>query len=231
VAPSTWIADVAKRSPLLGHCDVHLIPNGLDVTVFRPISKEAARETLGMSGDGPVVLFSSLDFGSRRKGAAYLRAAIDTLRKIAETPFRLVMVGSGASQWERPEGVSTTTFESINDDHMLAAVYSAADVFVHPALADNLPNGVLESMACGTPVVAFSVGGIPDAVRHMETGYLARYQDASDLANGINTILSDRNLHRHMAQRCRKVVEEEYSIDLQAQRFENLYTSLLQANA
>jgi glycosyltransferase involved in cell wall biosynthesis len=227
VAPSKWIADVAKRSPLLRHCTVHLIPNGLDVTVFRPTPKKAAREILGMSGEGPVILFSSLESGAHRKGGAYMRAAIEQLRAMTNKPFQLLIVGNGATKWELLPGVPMTAFEAINDDHMLATIYSSADVFVHPALADNLPNGVLESMACGTPVVAFAVGGLPDAVRPMETGYLARLQDATDLAKGIHLIISDTELQRRMAERCRVVAETEYSMDLQSRRFEDLYASLL----
>jgi glycosyltransferase involved in cell wall biosynthesis len=227
VAPSNWIADVAKRSPLLRHCAVHLIPNGLDITVFRPIPKKAAREILGITGNDPVILFSSLESGAHRKGGTYMRAAIEQLRAMTDKPFRLLIVGNGAKKWEPLPGVPMTAFEVINDDRILAEIYSSANVFVHPALADNLPNGVLESMACGTPVVAFAVGGVPDAVRSMETGYLARLQDATDLAKGIHLIISNVELQRHMAERCRAVVETEYSMELQARRFEDLYASLL----
>jgi len=110
----------------------------------------------------------------------------------------------------------------------MATIYSAADVFVLPTLAENLPNGVLESMSCGTPAVTFDVGGCREAVRHMETGYLAAYGDSGDLACGIKLLLNDRELHRRLAVRCREVAESEYSLELQAQRFLSLYRGIIE---
>jgi glycosyltransferase involved in cell wall biosynthesis len=105
-------------------------------------------------------------------------------------------------------------------------MYAAADVFVHPSLADNLPNGVLESLACGTPVAAFDVGGVPEAVRPGQTGYLARYKDAADLALGIGRMLDDAGLHAELSAMCRKIAETEYGMDLQTDLFEKLYADL-----
>mgnify|MGYP002384405588 CR=1 FL=1 len=117
--------------------------------------------------------------------------------------------------------------ETVKDDHLLAILYSAADLFVHPALADNLPNGVLESLACGTPVVAFDVGGVGEAVRPMETGYLARYKDAGDLSQGIQLLLDDPELRRRLRVRCREIAEAEYDMALQTERFEELYETVI----
>jgi glycosyltransferase involved in cell wall biosynthesis len=137
-----------------------------------------------------------------------------------------LVVGHGAREWDTTVSVPATTVETITDDQLLAVMYSAADVFVHPALADNLPNGVLESMACGTPVVAFDVGGVSDAVRPLETGYLARWKDAEDLAHGIERLLDDDDLRASMRTTCRTVAESEYGMDLQTDRFEALYAEL-----
>jgi len=125
--------------------------------------------------------------------------------------------------------VPVTAIDMVKDDYLLAALYSAADLFVHPALADNLPNGVLESLACGTPVVAFDVGGVGEAVRPMETGYLARCRDARDLAPGMACLLDDPDLRRQLGLRCREIAEAEYDMGLQAKRFEDLYQSVTHA--
>ena len=225
VAPSRWMAGLAAQSPLVGHWPRHIIPNGIDLELFRPISRTAAREIFGLPPDEPTVLFSSVETKAHRKGGTFLMEALNRLRSV-EKRFRLFVVGHGAREWERKVSVPVTAVETVKDDHLLAAMYSAADVFVHPALADNLPNGVLESLACGTPVVAFDVGGVSEAVRPMQTGYLARYKDIDDLAKGIGRILNDSGLRAYMSAACRTVAESEYNMHLQTDRFERLYSSL-----
>jgi glycosyltransferase involved in cell wall biosynthesis len=196
------------------------------LNVFRPISRAAAREVFGLPPEEPVVLFSSVETKAYRKGGTFLMEALNRLRGATKKPFRLLVVGHEAREWEKAAPVPVTAVESIKDDQLLAVMYSAADVFAHPALADNLPNGVLESLACGTPAVAFDVGGVSDAVRPMETGYLARYKDADDLAHGIGLILDDPDRRAHMSATCRLVAESDYDMNLQADRFETLYRNM-----
>ena len=227
VAPSRWIADLASKSPLVRHWPVKVIPNGLNLEVFRPISRSAAREVMGLPQDEDLVLFSSVETQAHRKGGTFVTEAVNRLKGKTRKPFRLLVVGNRAREWERIVSVPVTAIDTVKDDHLLAALYSAADLFVHPALADNLPNGVLESLACGTPVVAFDVGGVGEAVRLLETGYLARCRDTSDLAQGIARLLDDPDLRRRLGVRCREIAEAEYGIALQAKRFEGLYQSLI----
>ncbi|MEO8435094.1 MAG: glycosyltransferase family 4 protein [Pyrinomonadaceae bacterium] len=228
VAPSKWIRGLAAASPLLGRFDVKLIPNGLDTDVFRPLPREVARAQFGIPASAQVVLFSAHSILDKRKGAALIQEALERLAGPADSVKpTLVVVGFGAQQWISELPFEVMLLDHINSDDQLAALYSAADVFVLPTLAENLPNGVVESMACGTPAITFNVGGCPDAVRHMETGYLANYRDAEDLARGIKLILSDADLRRRLGQRSRQVVEAEYNIQLQAHRFKDLYQQLL----
>lgn len=227
VAPSRWIARLAEQSPLVGHWPVRVIPNGLNLNVFRPIDQASARAVLGLPQNEDLVLFSSVETQAYRKGGTFVAAAVDALKGKTRKPFRLVVVGNRASEWERVVNVPVTAIETVKDDHLLAILYSAADLFVHPALADNLPNGVLESLACGTPVVAFDVGGVGEAVRPMETGYLARHKDADDLSAGIRCLLDDTDLRRRLRARCREVAEAEYDMALQTQRFEELYQAVI----
>lgn len=227
VAPSQWIAGLAKQSALVRHWPVTVIPNGLDLTVFRPINRAAAREVLGLPQDEDLVLFSSVETQAYRKGGTFVTEAVNALKGKTRKPFRLLVVGNRACEWETAVNVPVTAIDTVKDDHLLATLYSAADLFVHPALADNLPNGVLESLACGTPVVAFNVGGVGEAVRTMETGYLARYKDTGDLSQGIQRLLDDPDLRRGLRIRCRKVAEAEYDMALQTQRFEELYETVI----
>jgi glycosyltransferase involved in cell wall biosynthesis len=182
---------------------------------------------LGLPQDEDLVLFSSVETQAYRKGGTFVTEAVNALKGKTRKPFRLLVVGNRAGEWETAVNVPVTAIGTVKDDHLLATLYSAADVFVHPALADNLPNGVLESLACGTPVVAFNVGGVGEAVRPMETGYLARDKDAGDLSEGIKCLLDDPDLRRRLRTRCREVAEAEYDMALQTQRFEELYKTVI----
>jgi glycosyltransferase involved in cell wall biosynthesis len=205
---------------------MHHIPNGLDTEVFRPFSKTVAREVLGLDPKEDVVLFSALDAGARRKGGQVLSEALEILRSRQGHSVRLLAVGNGAERWQNVVRMPVTPLPAVKDDRLLAVIYSAADLLVFPTLAENLPNGVIESMACGTPVVAFDVGGVSEAVRPMETGYLATRQDPADLACGISRLLKDSGLRERLGRRCREVAEAEYSLDLQARRFQELYQGI-----
>jgi glycosyltransferase involved in cell wall biosynthesis len=226
VAPSKWIADMAARSPLLHRFDVHLIPNGLDTEIFAPGPREEARRSLQIGPAERVIMFSAQLITDRRKGGHFIRAAIERLAA-SEGNLTVLIVGKGGEDAHLPRSVRKRVTGTIRDDRELATAYSAADVFVLPTLAENLPNGVLESMACGTPPVTFDVGGCPDAVRHMETGYLATYGDSEDLARGIKLLLTNRELRLRFGSRSREVALSEYSLDLQAKRFLSLYQEVL----
>ena len=115
----------------------------------------------------------------------------------------------------------------IADEETIRLCYGVADMFVFPSLADNLPLVLMESLACGTPMVAFDVGGVSDMVRHNETGYLARYRDSADLAHGITTLLENPDLSQTMSENCRAIAEKEYGIDLQVQRYLDLYQTVI----
>jgi glycosyltransferase involved in cell wall biosynthesis/2-polyprenyl-3-methyl-5-hydroxy-6-metoxy-1,4-benzoquinol methylase len=227
VAPSRWMASLVRESPLLGRFPIHVIPNGLDTEVFRPIPKTVAREVLGLKPDARVILFTGHSEEAPRKGASYFREAIERL--LGNLPFEVTLLVMGASGggWLDQVGCATRCVGTVTNDLLMSAIYSAADVFVLPTLADNSPNGVLEAMACGTPAAAFNVGGVPELVHHMETGYLAAYKDAADLARGIQLLLVDEGLRERLGRRCREVVDGEHSIELQARRFEALYRDIL----
>jgi glycosyltransferase involved in cell wall biosynthesis len=227
VAPSNWIADAARQSPLLGRFPVRLIPNGLDTETFRPREKAAARDALGVRRDARVILFSAHSVTDPRKGADYLERALAGMSATAGgRQVTLLVVGGKSREWGAGLPFETVHVGRVEDDVRLAEIYSAADLFVLPTLAENLPNGVLESMACATPTVTFDVGGCRDAVRHLETGYLAAYKDAEDLRRGIELLLSDEELRARLGRRSREVVEAEYTQELQARRFKSLYEEL-----
>ena len=227
VAPSHWIADLARQSPLLSRFPVHWIPNGLNTEIFKPISQQLAREVLGLDPSERIILFSAVETRDARKGGQLLSETLARLHAKTNLHCRILIVGSHASSWKDAFPFPVTPIETLKDDRTLSLVYSAADVLVYPTLAENLPNGVLESMACGTPVAAFRVGGVSDAVRSDETGYLAAYKDTQDLAEGLRAILENDSMRVRLSRNCRTIAEQEYGCDLQARRFEKLYSEIV----
>lgn len=189
VTPSHWLAQCVRESALMRDWPVSVIPNPIDTERWHPLEQTLARELLGLPNDVPLLLFGAIGGGQDpRKGFELLQAALQNLR--GEIPeLQLVVFGQ-----LRPKDPSDLGFPihytgHLHDDLSLRALYSAADAFVLPSRQDNLPNTGVESLACGTPVVAFDTCGLPDIVSHKETGYLAKAFDAEDLARGIHWVL------------------------------------------
>jgi glycosyltransferase involved in cell wall biosynthesis len=220
VAPSRWLEEIARESPLLGRFPVRRIANGLDLQVFRPHPRDEARRALGLDPERPVVLFSSLERNDRRKGGDVLAGALSSLDDL---DFQLAVLGPEASGLGR----EVAALGTIRDDERLALAYAAADVFVLPALAENLPNVAVESIACGTPVVASAVGGIPDAVRDGETGLLVPPARAPELAGAMRALLADDELRARLARQARAVAEAEFAAERESGEYAALYEELL----
>jgi len=159
----------------------------------------------------------------RRKGLPLLAEA---LREPIGDDILLISVGNGVPDLNIP--IPTKHMNNVDNDWGLSCIYSAADIFVCPSLQDNLPNTVMEAMACGTPVVAFDAGGIPDMVRPEITGLLASTGDTQALRAGIAHLHRDRTKRAAMGENSRTVALQEYSIEVQAHRYAQLYQAALQ---
>jgi glycosyltransferase involved in cell wall biosynthesis len=221
VVPSHWMDRLVRASPLLGRFDIRHIPTGIDTGVFRPGSQEEARKRLRLPLDQRIVFFAAAQINERRKG---LHLLAEALRRLEKPP--LLMVAGGGTV---VRGIETRYLGQLADENVLADAYRAADVFAVPTLADVLTQTAPESIACGTPCVAFDRGGVTDVVRHMETGYTARFGDADDLAQGLATLLGDQELLDRLGRRCREVAESEFPIELQVERYVALYEELVAA--
>jgi glycosyltransferase involved in cell wall biosynthesis len=223
ITPSCWLQNEVKRSSLLARFPCSVIPNALDTQVFAPRDQRVAREVLGVPLDAKVVLFIADGVHDPRKGFDLLAQALAGVRP--QSKMFLLSLGPGYPPDLR--NIPHVHVESIRDDRVLSYVYSAADVFVIPSLQENLPNTALESIACGTPVVGFAVGGIPDIVRPGLTGILAAPHDALDLRRAIIDLLANSGRHKEMAENCRRVAIEEYALEVQARRYLSVYQELL----
>jgi glycosyltransferase involved in cell wall biosynthesis len=223
VAPSRWLAREVQQSALLGRFPVSVIPYGLDTDLFSPKSPALAREVLGIPRDCKVVLFAADFVWERRKGFTMLVEALGALS--AGEAIHLVSLGRRAPLPDARLPYLSLGF--IDNDRILPWVYSAADVYVIPTLEDNLPNTVMESMSCGTPVVGFETGGVPDMVRNGVSGLLAPKGDTVALGQAILRVLDNAALRAEMAGNCRRIAVEEYDSRLQARRYVALYESIV----
>jgi glycosyltransferase involved in cell wall biosynthesis len=222
-SPSRWLAGEARKSTLIGNFSINVIPNGVDTQSFTPRDRETSRDLLGVPPKAKVVLFVSAYLEDKYKGLPLLLEAIDRLRAIPD--LFLLIIGQG--QPLTGLSVPNKTLGFLGDEKLLSLVYSAADILALPSRADNFPNTALEALACGLPVVAFDVGGIPDMVRNDCTGTLVEPGNSRALAAAIGELLNDEGRRRQMSANCRRIAVEEYGMDVQARRYEDLYGSLL----
>ena len=229
VACSRWLEEQAKQSALLTGQRVSAIPNTIDTHVFCPADKKEARLRAGLPADRRIILFVSQKVTDERKGMAYF---IDALNRLAgEHPemkdnTAVAVLGANAEQVCGQIDMETFPLGYVADDRQIASIYNAADVYVLPSLEDNLPNTIMEAMACGVPCVAFRAGGIPEMIEHRRTGYLANFKDAADLAEGMRWTLQDADRDAMREEAVRKVAHN-YSQQSVAMRYIEVYNELI----
>jgi glycosyltransferase involved in cell wall biosynthesis len=228
VTCSNWLGEVARQSSLLKNFNIVTIPNPIDIDTFSAKDKITARQKWNVSKSARVILFGAANINDKRKGISYLIDALHLLKKdyTETTSIEVVIFGKN-----KHFDVNTLPFKVhelniITAESDLAEIYSLADVFISTAIEDNLPNMIMESLACATPVVAFNTGGIPDLIDHLQNGYLARYKSAADLAAGLQHILFDAD-HAEMAQAARAKVLANFTNEKVAGQYIDLYNSIL----
>lgn len=227
VAPSRWLAECAQSSSLFGNYRVETIPYGLDTEVYKPIERHLARRLLNLPNDKRLVLFGATVLSDRRKGWHLLQSALEKLSQSGmREQLECVVFGSYRSEREA-RGIKTHFLGRLNDDVTLALAYSAADVFIAPSIQDNLPNTVMEALACGTPCVAFKIGGMPDMIDHCQNGYLVAPFDVDDLVQGVLWVLGDRERHAQLGSYAREQVEQRFSLERQAYQYQSLFAQVL----
>ena len=222
---SKWITEMAKKSSLLEGASFTSIPNPIDTYVFKPLVKKDSRKRFQLPKDKFLLLFAAAKLSDRRKGAAYLIEACSILKQYYTDKIEIVLMGNGSEELCQALPFKVNSLGYISDTSMVAA-YSCADLFVIPSLEDNLPNTIMESMACGTPCVGFEIGGIPEMIDHRVNGYVANYKDAGDLANGIQWVLEHED-RLALSDACVKKVQENYTEEVVAKQYTALYEKLL----
>ncbi|MBK4732482.1 glycosyltransferase family 4 protein [Oxynema sp. CENA135] len=232
VAPSQWLAQCARSSSLLRDCRVEVIPFALDTQTYKPIDRHTARQILNLPQDKDLILFGAIQATKDpRKGFSLLQEALQQLSH-SQWQDRSELVIFGSSQPEQPIdlGLKTNYLGHLHDDISLSIAYAAADVAIVPSKEEAFGQTASESLACGTPVVTFNATGLKDIVDHQQNGYLVKPFDSEDLARGIAWVLDDRDRHRQLKIAARAKAEREFSLELQASRYVDLFTEILERN-
>ena len=226
VAPSNWLVNQARAS-ILNRYPIHCIPYGIDTEAYQPIDTQKCREVLGLPSDQKVIMFGATNLNDPRKGGDLVFKALQNLPNSFKKETVLLTFGSKGEEIAKQVGMKVLSLGYLNSDRLKSIAYSAADLFIFPTRADNLPLVLQESMACGTPMVSFDIGGVSDLVRPNVTGYLAQSENAEDFSHGIVTLLEDEQLRQKMSENCRAIILGEYSLELQAKRYIEIYKQVL----
>lgn len=219
VACSHWLESEAKRSALLKGQKITSIPNPIDTRIYKKGDKQEARQRLGLPLDKKLILFASQRVTNVNKGMDYL---IEACRQLQISDAAVVILGGHAEEVVSQLSLEAYPLGYVNDEQRIVDVYHASDVFVLPSLSENLPNTIMEAMACGVPCVGFKVGGIPEEIDHRRNGYVAEYRSAEDLARGIRWILAEADYEELSKNAVQKVVQN-YSQQSVALKYLDVY--------
>ena len=220
VAPSEWLCMEAQNSKVFNSKPVYCIPYGINSEIFKPRDKNFSRAILNIPKDKKVILFVADSITNHRKGYAYLNQALNFLQ---DDDVVLCAVGSKKTALESAKNI--IELGAIYDERLMSMVYSAADVFVIPSLMDNLPNTVLESLMCGTPVIGFPVGGITDMVQDGDNGLLTKTITSTALLDSIQMFLESMDTFNR--ERIRENALKKYDLKVQADAYIKLFNTIL----
>ena len=227
VSCSKWLEKQAKASGLFVGQRITNIPNPIDTHVFCPQDKAEARLRAGLPADKHLILFVSQRVTDERKGMKYFVEAIDRLiEKYPEIKNNTAIAILGGHSEEVTLSLPSYSLGYVSDEKRIVNIYNSVDVFVLPSLEDNLPNTIMEAMACGVPSVGFKVGGIPEMIEHQKTGYVANYRDTADLAEGIHWVLEDADKEA-LSQACLHKVSQCYSQHAVALKYIEVYNQAM----
>lgn len=225
VACSEWLAAKARTSSLLKDADILSIPNPINTAVFVDADKKGAQDFFKLAADKTYILFAAMKISDERKGFIYFKEALNILKsKLPADPNSVELLIFGQDDVRDFESIpfKVNSLGRLSDASVIAKAYAAANVFIIPSIEDNLPNTVMESLSCGTPVVGFDTGGIPEMIEHKKTGYLAAYKSAEDLANGIYWTLF-QSPYNELCANSREQVTTYYDEEVVAAKYLQVY--------
>ena len=229
VTCSHWLEEMVKQSALLANQPVSVIPNPISTSLFHPMDRTEARQKLGLPTEGKLILFGSVKLTDKRKGIDYMVKACQLLAEQhpeLKEQLALVAVGMHAAELQPLVPFKVHNMGYVREEHQLVEIYNAADLYVIPSLDENLPNTIMEAMACGTPCVGFPTGGIPEMIDHLKNGYLTKEHSAKQLGEGIYTLLTTP-AYESLSHEAVAKVNACYSERSVANQYGQLYAKLL----
>jgi glycosyltransferase involved in cell wall biosynthesis len=229
ITPSKWMMDLAGTSLLKPAIRNHeVIPNGIDLSVFHPYDKTKAREELGISDTSKILVFSANAI--RQNVSKDYDTLHNALRIVADRQPDTNIVFYAIGESSSPERMGNAEIRFVpffSNPQTMAKYYQAADIYIHAARVDNFPTTILESLACGTPVVATAVGGIPEQVTDGFNGFLTKPADPLDMADKIELLLDNDTLRERMAQNAVKDARARFDMNVQIERYLTFYQKIL----
>lgn len=228
VTPSRWLGGCVKQSSLLGHFPLEVIPNCLDVNEFRPLNEAEIsprwHDLAEIKSRKPLLLFGAVNAAiDKVKGFSHLVSALSILEQNSHSDdFELVVFGVDKADLEMDLKIPIHYVGYVSDTLELVSLYNLADVMLVPSLTENLSYAIMESLSCGTPVVAFNVGGNGDMIEHLNNGYLAQKYDDADLSAGILWCLGEKEKAQKV-EAWRKKVKGCYSYESVSSSYVDLY--------
>lgn len=231
VTPSEWLEKCSKESFLLKNSNIKVIPNGIDLKIFKRLDKNFCKKILNLDLSKKYILFGAMTSTSdKRKGYDLLKRALSFFKEkfyLKDKDIVLLVFGANKPQNNENLPFDINYLGQISDDITLNIIYNSADVFIAPSREDNLPNTIVEALSCGVPCVAFNVGGMIDLIEHKNNGYLAEPFNIEDLAEGINFVLEDENRWNNLSENALNKAQKDYNINDISDKYIDLYKKIL----
>jgi len=229
VTPSDWLKSCVRSSTLFGNCEVHTIHNPVDPRMFRPVPVEEACRMLGLDPARKYILFGAANVNNILKGFDHFVEAVRILHNEMEDEgeVEILLFGKAAGNIAGLFPFRTHVIPFTDSREQIPAIYSAASLFVIPSLQDNLPNTIIESQLCGTPVVGFRTGGIPEMIEHLVNGYLAEFGSDPDLSAGMQWVLRYAD-YPMLSETTRELALKRYSVKRSVEKYMELYRKVLE---
>jgi glycosyltransferase involved in cell wall biosynthesis len=221
VAPSMWLKNNIEKS-FLSNKKTELVYNGIETDKYKKTEKRIARNILNLPMEKKIILFSAAGgLSNEFKGGEYFLKLVDFFKNRNEVLF----LTTGGEK-EKTNLSRRIDYGYVESEEKMALLYSAADIYLYPTLADNCPLSVIEAMSCGLPIVTFCAGGVPEIVEHMKTGYVAEYKNSDDLKNGVEMLLKDERIREDLSINSVNRVKEKFSSIIMSEKYFNLYKEL-----
>lgn len=227
VTPSVWLANEARKSSLFKNKRIEVIPYGIDSAIFKPIDKNIAKKHLGIEEESVVLTFGAISHAEKRKGFSELVQAMSLLKKKLGNKKVIALFFGSSSSDDFP--LPVINVGHIDNDEKLSYIYSAADIFILPSLEDNLPNTILESLSCQTPIVAFDTGGAKDIIDN-SNGKIVTKGDVQALCDEVYMLIEDEELRTQKGKNGRQLILNKYQLHHQALAYTKLFSELQNEN-